>query len=946
VTAPYIPPILPLRPTERGRYRSPFDQDPEDDDPIARIRRIGEVAQPDAVARPNYQQPPKPKPPAWPTIGPQPSDARRRPQTVPDLRSEDLELNNRRLGQPGYGLEDAVRDALTGRKGSAFGPETRAGRLLDLTQIPGAARMGALAREQVEEGHPAAAGVTASLAALPFMGRVKKLAKGADDMLPRGAEPLGTAFKAPIDEGVNPRLANLKRLNLEPEAEQKVRDAYTRLDLDKRTVTWDETRAAAAELGIAPGRLLDKAGRLRGDELLAVRDAVSQNAKRMVELGKERAAAKTDDARRLLDEQLGRLSEETDQFLKRYSTERTRAGRDLNALKIMARESMDPDVWLAQGQRVKRDLPLTAEEATQITAFTQKNDRDGLIRYVSSLHKSTPIEKTLAVWKAGLLTNPLTHTVNVTGNVTMAAMETAKEVPAAAIDAVISLVRGTERTKAISPRGLFLEQMRGVSAGVKAAKRTLQHGNSPEELAKWDFRTVQFGDGPAGRIAQAYTDGVFRSLGAEDALFRSAAMGRALEEYMRLEAKRMVKAGTAATTDDAMKLLRQHPPPNVVADAILDAEVATFQQENAIANAISAARRGLRSKGADVTAGLTEVVAPFVKTPTNIAGSLVQYSPLGFVTALTKQIKHPAQKKLAEDLGRAMTGSGLVALGFMLAAEGQATGAAPKDAAERAQWELEGKQPNSLRFGDQWLNVSRLAPAGALLSVGAQMYHAKENAKSTTGGVAAATLTPARVALDQTFLKGVSGALEAVNDPARFGETFLENTAGSLVPAVVAAAARGVDPYQRVTDGPLERIQSRIPGLSQNLLPRRTAFGKPVPSRGGVAAQMLDVTQGVPANKDPLVAELARLGVTVGFPARTVREQGETRRRSSAEYDRFLAQVGPETERALRELLANPLYQRATDEEKEDVVARVVSGSRRVGRAREQQAARPAARGR
>lgn len=762
----------------------------------------------------------------------------------------------------------------------------------------------------------------------------------------RTPEPAGTPYKAPVDvadtpSGKGPALANLKKLNLGPEAEAKVRDAYVRLGLDKRRVTWEETKAAADELGLNPRKLLDKQGRLRADEALAVRDVISQNARRMVDLAAEKAKAPIDEDRLLLQANIDMLSEETDSFLKRYSLERTRAGRDLNALKIVARESMEPAVWMTQAQRVKGSLPLTSDEGIRITQLAEANDRDALIRFVASLHQSTGLDKLVTLWKAGLLTNPLTHAVNVTSNVAMAGAETSKEVPAAAIDAVISMVRGTERTKSVSLRGLLTEQVKGLSAGAKAARRVLRYGDSAEQLAKWDFRQTNFGDGPGARVLQAYTDGVFRSLSAEDQIFRGAATGRAMEEYARLEAKRLVREGLAKTVDEALITLRGNLPPELVAKAIADAEVATFQQPNVIASMIAGGRRALREHGPlgeGFRAG-TEVVMPFVRTPTNIANTLVQYSPAGLVTALMKQIGDPSQKRLAEDLGRTLTGSTLVALGFMLAREGKATGASPGTAAERAQWDLEGKQANSVRIEDRWVSVSRLAPIGALVSVGAQMYHGASQTESLAGKAATAAYTPLRVTLDQPFVTGVQGTIEALQDPGRAGERFAQRQVASVVPAGVAAVARGTDPLLRDPRGILEALAARIPGASQTVPPRLDPFGQPMTSRGGVLKQLTDVTYSRAASDDPLIQELSRLGVTVGFPSRQrtegVGRDRERVMRSPDEYRDFLEAVGPETRRALERIVSNPQFARLDDQTKRDLLGFRVSQVRSIATRRE-----------
>jgi hypothetical protein len=48
-----------------------------------------------------------------------------------------------------------------------------------------------------------------------------------------------------------------------------------------------------------------------------------------------------------------------------------------------------------------------------------------------------------------------------------------------------------------------------------------------------------------------------------------------------------------------------------------------------------------------------------------------------------------------------------------------------------------------------------------------------------------------------TYLSGLSNAIQAVTDPTRFGENFLEQYATSVVPKIIGQTVGMADPYKR-----------------------------------------------------------------------------------------------------------------------------------------------------
>ena len=79
------------------------------------------------------------------------------------------------------------------------------------------------------------------------------------------------------------------------------------------------------------------------------------------------------------------------------------------------------------------------------------------------------------------------------------------------------------------------------------------------------------------------------------------------------------------------------------------------------------------------------------------------------------------QKRFVESLGRSVTGTGMIALGYMLAKEGLLTGNSPSSEKEREMWQLEGKMPNSIFLGGKWRKMDRVSPIGNLITIGSNI---------------------------------------------------------------------------------------------------------------------------------------------------------------------------------------------------------------------------------
>jgi hypothetical protein len=703
----------------------------------------------------------------------------------------------------------------------------------------------------------------------------------------------------------------------------------------KTRVTWADAEELAKTIGTDPQKILRNVRDLSGEEILALKQGVAQNIARIETLSKvaNDPAATAADKLAALGE-IDRRMTDVSSMAARVTKETSQTGRDLNLMKVMGLNTMDPAVWTIQAGKIK-GMPLTAEETLAITRAAGERDREELARIVSGLRTLTPWEKVVTVWKAGLLTNPKTHLVNVAGNTVMAGMELAKDVPAVVPDMMMGLATG-RRTKALpslSSVASAARQIRG--PGWQAARTVARTGMSPADLQKWDFRNGRFGktlgSARVGRWLDFYTQTVFRSLSAEDQLFKAAAIGRSLDEQIRVEAARIIKAsrkaGKPISYTKAAAALRANVPDYMQAEAMADADFATFNSDNLLADAVQAGKGALKRVGGGGAAAVAESQLPFVRTPTNVLARTLDYTPAGVLRAFRPAIKmlqghdlDANQKKVAEAFGRASLGSLILYLGFDAARNGKATGTIPLGAKD--EWDVRGRMAGSVKVGDDWHNVVRMQPGGTLFALGAQAANIFENAQSgsdVAGGLAAAT---GKVVTDQPFLQGVTRVTEALQEPERRGGAWVRSMAGSVVPAVVGAVARGTNmpegsdsPVQSDPKTVAEAIKARIPGLSRSVPTKLDVFGQPLPAQG-VAGQLFDVTNTSRDRETPALREARRLGVNLTKPSRTISVAGKTYALSPEEYRLVQQQVGPEVLRRLEAALNLPGYQkeRATPE--------------------------------
>lgn len=274
-------------------------------------------------------------------------------------------------------------------------------------------------------------------------------------------------------------------------------------------------------------------------------------------------------------------------------------------------------------------------------------------------------------------------------------------------------------------------------------------------------------------------------------------------------------------------------------------------------------------------------VLPIFSVPANALGETVRRVPV--VGSLFRESaeelagKHGAVRQ-AEAYGRFMASSAFLAIGMGLARSGRLTGAGPSDPKDRKVWELQGRQPYSLRVGGSdaeggyWVNYNKFDLIGPLLALPALV---SDKSVHTQGDQQAMVLTAisalAQYTKDQAALTGLSqimGLGEDANKDKGILERFAEQTVSGFVPNFITQLGRNnFDPLKREVNNPLEAIMNKLPGTSTLLDPQRNLFGEPTEKVQNVGLNVfpLSITTANTWDKDPAIDELDRFVQVTGY---------------------------------------------------------------------------------
>jgi hypothetical protein len=263
--------------------------------------------------------------------------------------------------------------------------------------------------------------------------------------------------------------------------------------------------------------------------------------------------------------------------------------------------------------------------------------------------------------------------------------------------------------------------------------------------------------------------------------------------------------------------------------------------------------------------------------------------------------------------------------------EGYITGSGPKDKSKRAALQRTGWQPYSFNIGGTYVSYNRYDPLGQIMGTSADIAEAVLNKPfpeeaDTKNMIGRMAFSLARNWTSKTYMQGIAGIIDGISDPVRYGENFVEQFAGSLIPSMVASVARSEDPYYRDIQGVKDSIQSRVPGMSDNLYPKRDIWGEPIERKGSFTLRMLSPSDVSTATQDKVDSEMVRLGIHVEPVSKKIRNIELT----PAEYDLFAEKAGERARQMVERYVESDSYDNRRDEINKLTIGNIITHARKI----------------
>lgn len=579
-----------------------------------------------------------------------------------------------------------------------------------------------------------------------------------------------------------------------------------------------------------------------------------------------------------------------------------------------------------------------------------------LLRSLERRMPSPLYKRIINLVKANLLTGLGTHIVNMTSTISHVGTETLKDIPATFMDAAISGIFGTARTKSfnLSPGMKAASQSTGrllktFKEGVEASPKGklgkywdgLQnvYGNigRVDEMERLDFNKIVWPDTKVGRALESWTNAVFKTLSMEDKPWFNFGRARSMYEQGEVYIKnnKLSFSGAAAKKEwmekfvsDPASLIGKEAGEKVTGLATSDGLIGVFQQDTMLNNLIQGA------KSVPGIGSAVEVVAPFTKTPSGFASQMINYSPVGLVKTILGTLTDARkgvfdQKAFVEGISRGSIGTAATAfIGSKLYEKGKMTLGYPADEKTRVQWEAEGKIPNAIKVGDTWYPAVLMGPSALNLIAGGYFKRGMDETGSVSSAGAQALAGGAKSITEQTFLRGINAALNAINDPEKGGEAWLKSFASMIIPTISGNISQAMDEYQRKTNTVLDAILVKIPGARETVEKKIDAFGLPIPREKSAVGEIVSLRQSQ-ERVTPYSVEINKLledGVDVRPTKLDKTQYGITL--DSKEHTAYQVVYGAILREVLNAVVTTPGYQKLDSAQKKKVWTKIYKTTR------------------
>ena len=353
-----------------------------------------------------------------------------------------------------------------------------------------------------------------------------------------------------------------------------------------------------------------------------------------------------------------------------------------------------------------------------------------------------------------------------------------------------------------------------------------------------------------------------------------------------------------------------------------------------------------------------EGILPFRKTPANILVRGVEYSPLGLIKGLSYDLVQVGKGKMLateaiDNISAGLTGTGLLALGVLLAAQGLIRGHGEDEKDEKEFKEMMGHQAYALELPNgQSITLDWLAPEALPFFVGVNIW---ETTRGTDEDVNLSTILQSVSGISEPMLE--MSCLQSLNDLFEsVGYASSNDTSGLVsvlssavtsyltqgIPTLSGQAERTGEEERMTTyteknafltgdmQYTLGKVSAKIPFWDYNQIPYIDAWGRKEAS--GVALKrglnnFLNPAYTSTIDTSDMEEELLRIYEATGdggvFPSRADKSftvDGEDIYLTADEYVRYATLKGEKSYKLVSDLVNSSAYKKLSTEEQAKAV--------------------------
>lgn len=693
-------------------------------------------------------------------------------------------------------------------------------------------------------------------------------------------------------------------------------------------ISLEETRNIANELGMTEKDLLKrrKGKAFNAEEGLAARDILNASATRLRQVQEEAVKLGTDEALltfKLAIEQHAAIQAEVTGMT-------AEAGRALSSFRIKSQAMQQVKNYKAMldalgGREMTEDIlkKFAQIDSTNIPAIN---------KFIRNVSKAKTTDMIFEAWVNSLLSGPQTHIVNTVSNLTTFLFKPIESIVSAGIEGGKQIITGKPRERFFGEaKHEIIGSLEGIKEGARVALKAYTTEIPSDLISKIETTKYQAIPSKTFKVkGKEYEVGgkqiriPSRLLLAADE-FSKAIVYRAELNSQAYRIASMERLRGKERLNRKVELIN-NPTDTMMQKAHEEAQYRTFTQPlGKMGNQLMSLRNHVP--------GLRYII-PFLRTPTNIAKFGLERTPLNFARLAYKRgIGSIKGVELSDELAKPIIGSLISSAVVVLIAEGKITGGGSKDKTERETLYRTGWQPYSLKIGDRYYGYNRIEPLGSILGMTADFTEltTDKDREEIAGKIA---LAFSKNLTSKTFMKGISDTLDAISDPDRYGEQWINKFMGSVVPSLSANITRAVDEKLRIVETPLDTIKSRIPVVSESLLPKRDLFGREILKTGNIATRLLSPIGVSMESTDKVDKEMVRLMGIGDFKINMPNKKIMGIELSNEEYDKYVKIAGERAKKILDIQVNNSNWDKKSDEIKAQIIKKAIESQRDIAKIR------------